>query len=332
MIVYNWKVGQRGYALKQVVLPGSSLSAAELKEYGTSFQQKYKQIFRNLTVQQSGKGNPYQFPSRGQLFYNDQRIYILSYTPLETGVNVLNIDLESGTAVSDNYFCNPVDLGSMTKLLLYPVATIFENTLVIQNSSVKKFQYLFYDLIKKEKVRTLETGTNETLYKLVHSDLKQFGTLGSRTEEKTHENEKRFISRKNSGTPFLTCVRSGDSLLFSFGSFIGTMGVEGVITDLFLSVIPFVPYMLMTGINDQVFRYIGIYRYKFIYAHSKFSLETFEPTASVHVKTFLDELINDRKMKRLSADGTILISLPGSLHICIYDEKAAKFSVNKYYQ
>jgi hypothetical protein len=330
VLLYKWKFGDSDMTVKELELPSSTLSKEVIKERGTYLEIKFKDMFSNLSVSHTCHPDIFQFPSLSQLFYNDSCLYILNKTASETGINVFKINTNNGTIVSSNYFVNKPMSDVAPRNVAFPVATIYDSLLIIQNASQKNFEYYFYHLYTGSLIVKHETKSDNTLYRLVHSPLRQLGTFGSGKEEKELDNEKLFMRRRGHGTLFIKPYLNRDSLVFTFGSFVPTKGAEGWLLGM-ASIGAGVGTGMMLGENHFLV-YMAGDRNKFLYAHSKFSLKDIQPSAANNIRTYLDDFIRDKKMEELRDDNSVLIALPERIYIGIYQRRDRLFELSEYQQ
>ncbi len=328
LFIYKWNAKTNQVTMLQAMLPGSTLSKEEIKQsYGTYLEISYKYLFYNLSVSDMRKTDIFQFPGLSQLFYNDTCIAIVHKIPNEMGINVFKINATNGIINSKNYFINKPP--SQTKLndIAYPVATIYDSLLVIQNWSPNKIAYLFFNFNTEQLITKQQANTSDSLYLLVHSALRQVGTFGSESGEKEVNNERLFIKRMSHGMMFIKPIVARDSLILSFGSFVPTQGVEGLLLN---------TASISTGMYVSSFTnstYIPYYmneRNKFLYAHSKFSLDALKPSQAKNIKTYLDDFIADKKMKEVNDDNSILIASTDKIYIGIYKRPGRTLDVSVY--
>ncbi len=328
IILYKWEPVSNTTVIIEGDLPKSTLSKEEAKEKGDFAGIKTHLLFQDLSVS-CIKPNVFQFPAPGQLFYTDSCIYIVHKIPYQLGINVFKIDMASAKVNSKNYFINKYQDGQL-KFKKTPVATLYDSLLIIQNSSADIFEYYFFNIVSGTMVVKYETKTNDKIYDIVHSPLRQIGTFRSAKEEVELSNEKNFIRKKNSGLSFIKPLVRNDSLILTFGSFIATPGIEGTLLAVATG-----GFASMTGIGIaigefQFIPYLTSSRNNFLYAHSQFSLNGLKPSKDDRVSTYLDAVIADKKLNELEKDNSLIIDLGQSLYICIYNKATKTFKVSKY--
>ena len=331
-IVYKWQIFSNSTVTKEIELPKSTLTRQELKDRGNFLEIKYKNLFYGVSARHTNGSGLFQFPSPSQLFFNDTCIYILNKISYQAGINVFKIDIAAGTANSINYFINKVITDIQTKYISVPVATVYDSLLIIQNSSPKIFEYYYYNIITDKLITRYETKSDNSLYSLVHSPLKQLGSFGSSSEEKELDNEKLFIKRKNSGFTFITPVPIGDSLVLTFGSFVPTQGAEGMLLSFATLGFGMVAGIGVTIGDIRIIPYLTSSRNKFLYAHSKFSLKGLQPSAASNTRTCLDDFLEDNKLRDLGKSNSLLIELPGELFLGLYNKETKKYNITKFQQ
>lgn len=332
-VIYKWLLNAGVIVASEIDLPKSTLSKLEIKEHGGSHLEiKYKALFSDMSINQTNKPAIFQFPSLSQLFYNDSCIYIINKSAFEAGINVFKINTVLNISSSTNYFVNKVTTGIPSDALAHPFATIYDSLLILQNCSSKKFEYYFFNLITGRLIARHETTPNDSLHKLVHSSLRQIGTFVSAAEEKQLSDERKFIKAIIKVVPFIKPIISKDSIILTFGAFVGTPGMEGMFLSLATGGFGSLLGIGATIGNTRFIPYLTTGRYMFLYAHSKFSLNTLQPSTANNITTYLDDIVNDKKLKAMQSNNAVLIELPQKLYIGIYNKKTVSFDVDQYQQ
>ncbi|MEO7523853.1 MAG: hypothetical protein ABIT58_07145, partial [Ferruginibacter sp.] len=207
-----------------------------------------------------------------------------------------------------------------------------DTLLVIQNWSVKSFEYYFYNLLTGELITKYQAKPDNSLYTLVHSQLKQVGDIISKTAEKVIDNEKSFTKNRNIGLPFIKPALYKDSLVLTFGSLLPTRGLAGMILSMAtMGFSNFVEIGTSIAMN-RLIPYMTNKRFILLYGHSKFSINGLKPSTANNTRTSLDNFVDDKKMGELQNDNSILIDMPGRLYIGVYNKKTENFDVNEYRQ
>jgi hypothetical protein len=332
LTLYRWQKGNSSFEKIDYELPKYTLSASELKQYDKFLSLDYEECFKQMSVSQCNQPDLFQMPSQSQLFYNDSVIYIINKTPYSTGINILSINFLTKQLRSSNYFLNEMNRNAMgTNLEKHALATIYRNTLIIENCSDKQFEYHFFNIHSGELIRSYKVPVKDSLDILVHSAYHQLGTFGSASEEKDLKKGKLFIRRKNNGLQFIKPLIAGDSMVLTFGSFIPTAGVGGLLLTAATASLGFAANIYVG--NTQFIPYLTAnQRNKFVYAHSKFAMDGWEPSTATNTTTILDQLIEDDKFKVSLKDNTILICLQDKVYLGVYDNKIAKYVVSKFFQ
>lgn len=332
-IIYRWLFSTNLMSISEVELPQSTLSKEEIREHDGSFLEvKYKDIFSDVSVDHINKPGIFQFPSESQLFYNDSCIYFVNKTAFEAGINIFKINTRLGTASSKNYLINKVESDKGSKDLAHPVATLYDTLLIIQNWSLKSFEYYFYNLLTGELIAKYQTKPDNSLYSLVHSPLKQVGDIASKNAEKEIENEKRFTKNRNAGLPFIKPALYKDSLVLTFGSMIPTKGIAGMIVNMAtfgIASVGEIAFRISLGsIVDQMLKK----RFILLYAHSKFSAKDLKPSSANNVHTSLDDFIEDKNYGEVKTDNSILIDVSGKPYVGIFDKQTGTYGLHAYVQ
>jgi hypothetical protein len=169
----------------------------------------------------------------------------------------------------------------------------------------------------------------DSLSKLVHSDLVQKGTYGSRHQEKVLENEKRFMAKMIGGSQFLTLSGiSKDSLTVTWGSFNETAGIGGTLLAIGTG---FVTSLAFLNVNSTHFIfYITSTRNKFIYSHSRFSIADLEPSKNDHVSTLTDKLLDDLDVKEIANASSFVIHFKNEYHVGVFNKAKNNFNIYRY--
>lgn len=325
--VYKWSPGMATETF-QFDTPVTNLSQEEEKKYGKAVQIKLKTIGPASPI----KINSTQTLPRGSgIYYDSDRIYMLMGIPYSMGVYVMSIDLAKNQFESHNYFINSfeVNSGSINYLKKHLVASIFDSTLVIQNSSHYRFEYLFYDLTTNELIKKHSVQVEDSIYKLVHSDLIQKGSFASSNEEKEIKREKAFMRKIDDSFSYMTLSSiNKDSIIFTLAALEITQTAFGTLLSLAT-----LPVGVMANIhigNLQIIPYLTSYRYKFLYAHSKFNTRTFEASKNNTVETLLDKILDTFKMRDLSSNSSFFFQKKEEAFIGIYNKDADKFDIYKF--
>jgi hypothetical protein len=268
-------------------------------------------------------------PGNGKVFYDDEKVYIGIMMPNYLGVYLMEID-DSGIK-HHNFFVN--DHLSVAQTDYYkakrPFFTIHDSLLIINNSSNYQFEFLFYSLKTDQQIKKYSVPLKDSLNKLVHSELIQKGTYGSRNQEKVLENEKRFMLRMIDGSQFLSLSEiSPDSLTITFGSYNQTAGLGGTLLAIGTGMLT--SFALLNVNNAHVIFYATSTRNKFLYSHSKFSKDSLIPSTSQSVTTIIDKLLDDIDVKEMGSSSTFLLQVNNSYYIGAYNKQIDKFKIFRY--
>jgi len=326
--LYTWSPGEN-IKKKTFDLPEHNLSPKEEKKFGNLNKIKFKKYLNYFPVNRTDMEYPINIPGGGKVFYNDEKTYIGIMMPNYLGVYLMEID-DIGIK-HHNFFVN--DGLSVAQTDYYkakrPFFTVFDSLLIINNSSSYQFEFLFYSLNTDQQIKKYSVPVKDSLNKLVHSQLIQKGTYGSRNQEKVLENEKRFMLRMIDGSQFLTLSGiSTDSLTITFGSYNQTAGLGGTLLALGTGMLSSLAFLNVN--NAHLIFYITSTRNKFLYSHSKFSKTSFTPSANQHVITITDKLLDDIDVKEIASSSTFLVQVNNDYYIGPYNKQIDKFKVFKY--
>lgn len=327
IFLYNYFPGKSIFLQHAFVLPELSLTKEELKERGKFLSVKYHQALAGLYVSDLKKPSNYQLSPANQLLYNDTAFYFILKTDYNAGFHVLQLNRDNGSVSFKNFLINKINPNKLnTPLEKIPAATAYDSLLIIQNSNAVMFEYYFYNLNTKDLIKKHEAEGDNSLYSLVHSDLRQIGTYGSKDDEKELTNERRFLRRKNKGLLFLKAFKTdNDSLMITFGSYVPTEGIGGSLlsfTTMSLSsyfFAPIGPFQLMP--------YLSISRNKFLFAHSKFSLATLQPSTAINITTAINNIALDKKIDDLERNSSFIIECNGKLYVGVFNKSKNKYGI-----
>jgi hypothetical protein len=330
ILLYDYFFGKGFYMPKEYTLPQKSLTKEEIKERGKFLAVKYSNSLYGLYASDLKVPKPYEINTGNQLFYDDNTIYFLLRTPYNAGFHLLELDRNSSNLSFKNFLINKLNPEKFsTPLEKIPVATAIDSLLIIQTSNVNTFAYHFYNLKTKEQLAFHETGADNSLYKLVNSELSQIGTYASKDEEKDITNEKLFLRRKNKGSLFLKAAKSdNDSLLLTFGSYTPTEGIGGTLLS-----------FATMGISDmmafgagivQMLPYLTLSRNKFLFAYSKFSLKSLQPSTATGITTPINKFAGDKRIDDLEKNSSFIIEKGNKLYIGIFNKKINKYNILVY--
>ncbi|MEI9958609.1 MAG: hypothetical protein WDM90_20400 [Ferruginibacter sp.] len=273
----------------------------------------------------------FEITTANQLFYDENKIYIVLNTPYKTGVHLLELNPQNGTSSFTNFLINktaPDDRSTYRENFVS--ATAFDSLFIIQNSTTTSLEYYFYNIKSKQLLQHYKATTDDSFYTIVNSSLKQSGTYGSKNEDKEINNERLFMRRKNKGTLFLKAFKTdNDSLLISFGSYNPTEGVGG--TLLSFATMGLSSMLLYNPANFFQFTpYLTTSRNKFLFAYSKFCLSSLQPSTATNIETVLNKLVTDKKIEGLKKESSFIIDKKNQLFIGIFDKEKNKYLINRY--
>ncbi len=327
LMLYDYFFDKGFYQPKEFLLPEKSLTKEEIKDRGKFLAVKYSNTLYELYVSDLKNPKNYEINIGNQLFYDDTSIYILIKTPYNAGFHLLELDRNNGNLSFKNFLINKLNPEKFnTALEKIPVATAYDSLLIIQNSNVNTFEYHFYNIKTKRLSAFYETGADNSLYKLVNSGLSQVGTYASKDQEKDITNEKLFLRRKNKGTLFLKASKNDkDSLLLTFGSYTPTEGIGGTLLS-----------FATMGIGDlwnfragmfQMIPFLTLSRNKFLFAHSKFSLQSLQPSSATNITTPINKFAGNKKIDDLEKNSSFIIEKRDKLYIGIFDKTKNKYNM-----
>ncbi len=327
LFLYNYFPGKSFFLQRDFTLPEQSLTKEEIKERGKFLAVKYPGSLGGLFVSDLKNPSNYQVSAANQLLYNDTAIFILLRTPYNAGVHLLQLNRDNGNVSFKNFLINKINPDKInTPVEKIPIATAYDSLLIIQNSNAGMLEYSMYHLNTKQLIIKHEAEGDNSLHSLVQSDLRQIGTYGSKDEEKELTNERRFLRRKNKGVLFMKAIKEdNDSLLLTFGSFIETEGLSGTLLSLATSNIG-VYFYTPIGIFVVV-PYLTLSRNKFLFAHSKFSLQTLQPSLAANLTTPIDKIASDKKIDDLERGSSFIIERDKKLYVGVFNKEKDKYEV-----
>ncbi len=330
VFLYNYFPERGIFLQRDFTLPEQSLTKEEIKERGKFLAVKYNAGLSGLFVSNLKNPSNYQISPANQLLFNDTAIFIILRTPYNAGVHLLQLNQNNGNVSFKNFLINKINPDKINMPLeKIPVATAYDSLLIIQNSNAAMLEYSIYNLNTKELIRKQEAAGDNSLYSIVHSDLKQVGTYGSKDEEKELTNERRFLRRKNKGLLFIKAIKAdNDSMLITFGSFIMTEGIGGTFLSMATSSIGF--YLFTPMGTFGVVPYLTLSRNKFLFAHSKFSLQTLQPSLTGNLTTHIDKIADSKKIDDLEKNSSFIIERNEKLYVGVFNKKKDKFEIFTY--
>ena len=311
-------------------VPEHNMTPQEEKKFGKTIRVKFKKEFKYFPVNRTDEEYPINIPG-DRIFYNDEKIYVGIAMPFYMGVYLMELDEQKKEIKHRNFFINAGLSGLQADYYKAkrPFFTIYDSLLIVNNSSSYQFECLFYSLNTWQQVKKYSASVKDSINKLVHSELVQKGTYGSRNQEKILENEKRFMLRMIDGTQFLTLsVISKDSLTVTFGSFNETAGIGGTLLAIGTGVISSLAFLNVTS-SHYIF-YITSTRNKFIYSHSRFSTVGLEPSKNDHVNTLTDKLLDDLDVKEIGSASSFIIHYNNQYHVGVLNKVSNHFTIYRY--
>jgi hypothetical protein len=330
VFLYNYFPGKSIFLQRDFALPEQSLTKEELKERGKFLAVKYPAALSGLLVSDLKNPGNYQISPANQLLYNDTAIFIIIGTPYNAGVHLLQLNRNNGNVSFKNFLINKINpdkIGSSIEKI--PVATAYDSLLIIQNSNAAMLEYNIYNINTKALIKKYRAEDDNSLYSIVHSHLRQIGTYGSKDEEKELTNERRFLRRKNKGALFIKATKAdNDSMVITFGSFVFTEGIGGTFLSLATSNIGL--YLFTPVSAFGVVPYLTLSRNKFLFAHSKFSLQTLQPSLSTNLVTPIDKIANDKKIDDLERNSSFIIDCNKKLYVGIFNKSKDKYEIFTY--
>ena len=304
--VYDWKPGDstRKFVFE---LPEKSMSKAEEKIHDKVTQIKLTKLWKDSFV--PVKINSEQaLPAGNQIYYTENRIYILLPIPYNMGIYIIDIDLKHNTLQTRNYFLNDlrVNSGDDQYAKMKPVAMVFDSTLVIQNSSYHKFEFHFYDLFSPALLKKYSVHVSDSFQYLVHSSLMQQGTFTFKNQEKEIERGKTFMRKVEGDFSFITMpLITKDSVIFTISRLKQTKGIEGALINAAI-------FALSTPLQGAWYNWItfGTFsgsRDMFLYAHAKFSRREFVPSTAKGLETTIDRVLDQFEKRALKSSSSFFI-------------------------
>lgn len=327
LLLYNFFPGHEILLQGEYLLPGISLTADEIRERGKYLAVQYSNSMRGIFTAALNKTGFFHITPGNQLLYNDTALFFLLRVPFKAGYHLLELNRSNGQMRMTNFLINKLEAGHFgTSYEMIPAATLYDSLLVLQNSNSLSLEYYFYNIRSGQLLAKHTAGADNSIYKIVHSDLHQAGTYGSKDEEKDISSERLFLRRKNKGTVFLNVSHAdADSLLLSFGSYVPTEGIGGTLVS--------VATMAVTNLMSAPFK-LGLYlfmtRNKFLFAYSKFSLKTLAPSGASGITTLLDTIVSVARSDEASTKNSFIIEKDGHLYIGNYYKDIDRFKIVKY--
>ncbi|MFN8251890.1 MAG: hypothetical protein U0V75_08395 [Ferruginibacter sp.] len=327
LLLYNYFPGKDILLQGEYPLPAISLTPDEIKERGRHLAMQYSNSMRGIFIAETNKTGPFHISPGNQLLYNDTALYFLLRVPYKAGYHLLEMNRTSGQMRFSNFLVNKLEAGHFgTSYEMIPAATMYDSLLIIQNSNSLSLEYYFYNIHSGQLLAKHTATADNSLYSIVHSGLHQAGTYGSKDEEKDISSERLFLRRKNKGNIFINVSHAdADSILLSFGSYVPTEGIGGSIVGL--------ATLFATNFVSGAFKlglYMSMTRNKFLFAFSKFSLKTFEPSRSTGITTPLNTIVSETKADEPGTKSSFVIEKDGHLYTGNYDKVSDKFRIIKY--
>ncbi len=329
LIFYDHNYTNNKTTIKEFLLPKLPLTKEEIKERGKHLAVNYNQQIGFMYTAELSNPDKYRLNTGAQLYYDNENIFILLRMPYKAGIHALQINTTSNVVSFENYIVNQYNPSALgTALEIIPIATAIDSFIVIKNSNNKMLEYYIYNLYKKTLVAH-HKKPEDSLQKIVHSPLLQFGTYSSKDQEKELKNEKRFLRRINEGIPFIKAFKDeNDSLILTIGGFKETQGVEG--TMLSMLTMGFVGVPIGSSEAFGFLFYLSSKRNKFLFAHSKFSNNGLNPSISNEVKTKLNNIASDKLIDDLERTSSFAIEVGNKLYLGVFSKKKGKYDLYVY--
>ena len=330
LFMYDYNVRSNTVLTKEFSLPEHSLTPDESKKWGSHLSVKYSKELSALYVSDLAHPKSLEISKTNQLFYDDHKLFIVLKIPYKAGFHILELDKATGDCSFANYLINKTNLGEIgTSSQRIPSVTAIDSLLIIQNSNVDFIEYYFFNIYTKQLVKKFRAQSDKDFSTLVHSKMIQLGTYISKDEKKEIDNEKAFLRKKNSGIPFVKALRSDDdSLIISFGSYVATEGIEGTLLSMAtMGISELSPYRLWAF---HLVPYLQTSRNKFVFAHSKFSCNTLQPSSLQNLVTSINLLADDDKIDDLEHKSSFVVELDGRIIVGVYDKAKGKYHMSIY--
>ena len=80
----------------------------------------------------------------------------------------------------------------------------------------------------------------------------------------------------------------------------------------------------------QMIPYLTLSRNKFLFAYSKFSLRSLQPSKATNIETAINKFAGDKKIDDLEKSSSFIIEKGDKLYIGIFDKKKNKYNLIVY--
>lgn len=326
LFMYNWQENGQVDTV-EFPLPESSLSPDEIKKYTKSAKVKYRSAFDDLIVSRANSVSAIGFAGKNYVYYTDDKIWLALQTPLYTGYNIIELDINKKSLSSTNYMINDMRKNAEAKNegLKTPYALIWKNYLIVRNSSYYFFQYQFYNLNTRELVKEYTITTADSLQEVINSDLTQKGTWISGGAEKKLHNENAYLRKLGAGDGFIFLSDDqNDSITITTGSIKKIQGpLVSVINSAF-----FIAKSGSISIADFFLTsFLRIYKDKLVYNHSCFSASTFEVSPSKNVYKTIDLLLDNFERRDIKSNSSFIIQKEGKYMVAVLNTESKKFEL-----
>lgn len=329
LYLYEWQENNKVDTI-EFSLPASTLSDEEVKKYSKYAKIKYKTAFDQMIVCEANTSSVVGLAGSNYVYYTEDKIWLVSQTPYYTGFNILEINIKDVTLSTSNYFINDMrkNVDAKSELKKKPYALIYQDYLVLRNSSNYLLEYYFYNLKNHELLKKYSVSNEDSLDYLIHSDFNQRGTWLSGGGEKKLDNEKAYLRKLSSGDGFIILSNfNSDSITLTTGSL---KTIEGLVGSLVSIGTAFFSYAANFTIGSfQIIPYLQIYRNKLVYSHSRFSNNSFEPSTSHKITTTIDKLLDSFEKRDLKSTSTILILKEDEYYIAVFNPDNKKLELFK---
>lgn len=329
-VIYKWIPGEDSveYVFN---LPEKFLTKEEEKSY-PDCQSKYKFMWDiGFPATQLGIIQP--MPKSNTLLYKGDQIYLILGLRYSMGQQVIHIDLGKQSIDIHNYFINSYkdNTGTFNNIKKNMVSILYDSTLIIQNSSIFRFEYLFYNIKTHALIKKYSVLVEDSLYRFMHSSLTQKGTYGSAKQEKDITREKAFMRKVNGSFGFINIAAvENDSIVLTLSDLKETEGIGGTLLS---AVTMSVGFMANIHIgNLQLVPYLTSRRYKLFFAHSVFNKNTWEPApgGNRNITTLLDTIIDTFENMELSGSSSFLIEKHNEILIGVLNTEKNTFDIHSF--
>jgi hypothetical protein len=313
-------------------MPKMPLTQEEINERGEYLAVNYSKKFESsLYTSPLFNIDRFQLHTEAQLFYHQQNLYFLLSMPYRAGYHLLKIDVLQQKISFENYIVNKYKAGSVrSNDEMLPVATLCDSLLIIQNSDYKKLEYHFFNFFRKQKVNQFSATTDSSFYDIVHSPLKQFGSVYNKEKEKEFKKTTKFLKQKNKGLLFLKAFKEIDTLVIIFGSYelekgsslLSPVGLYSAGTTLWSLFSP----SLIATFMPQIYAVNN----NFMYATSQFNYKDLTPYKNITPNTLIDRFISDKRMDDITKKSSFIFEMNKKVYMGIFNKQKKGYNVYVY--